>query len=154
MEIRLSSSLEDYLKTIYLIQEENTVARVKDIALRLGVASPSVTGAIKVLKKLRMVEHNSYGYIKLTESGLETAKKVFETHQSIANFLHLVLGIDIETAEEDACKIEHIIGPETTYRLAKFLEFSAAPSSECRGCMARFSEWMTTNINKGYQKDK
>lgn len=139
--LKLSSSLEDYLESIYLIQRDQTVARMKDIASRLGVTAPSVTGAIKSLNKLGLVEHSNYGYVKLSETGGKIAADIFRVHQALTDFLHIILGLDYQKAESDACRIEHSIEPETVRRLADFLEFAISPSKGCKGCAQKFNEW-------------
>jgi DtxR family Mn-dependent transcriptional regulator len=140
-DLKLSSSLEDYLETIYLIQKEQSVARIKDIAAKMEVSAPSVTGAMKSLKKVGLVEHSSYGYVELSEEGRKKAAEIFHLHETLTEFLHRVLGLEYDKAETDACKIEHALEPETADRLAKFMEFALNSDSDCGGCAARFNEF-------------
>ena len=140
-ENRLSQSLEDYLETIYLIQLTQSVARIKDIALKMGVSSPSVTGAIKSLKNMGLVEHSSYGYVELNDKGRKTADEIFKIHKALTEFLHKVLGLNPEKAEADACRIEHVLEPETAKRIVQFLDFAVNPSRDCEGCALEFNKW-------------
>jgi Mn-dependent DtxR family transcriptional regulator len=116
---RLTQSREDYLETIYELIEENTVARVKDIAAKLNVRKPSVNSAINDLKKYGLVKQEPYGYITLTESGTVEAKKVFRRHEMLREFL-LLLGVPPEIAERDACAMEHLLSKETYDAVEKF----------------------------------
>ncbi len=138
---RLSSSLEDYLETIYVIQQRNSVARIKDIASRMAVSPPSVTGAIKSLKKRGLVKHTSYGYVELSEAGKKQAKEIFKIHEALTDFLDKILGMNREEAEAEACKIEHALEPATAKLLAKFIQFAIEPTDYCEGCAERFKEW-------------
>ncbi|MBD3169330.1 MAG: MarR family transcriptional regulator [candidate division Zixibacteria bacterium] len=143
----MTQSLEDYLEAIYMIQQENSVARVKDIASKMDVSPPSVTGAIKSLKTMGLVKHSHYGYVELSPKGIRTASEIFKIHETLTDFLHKVLGISPDAAESDACKIEHVLEPETVKRITEFLEFSLTPQNECGGCATRFKEWLRKKGN-------
>ncbi len=119
----LSQSLEDYLENTYKIIEKQKVARVKDIAEMMKVKKSSVVGAIKKLEKLGLVKKERYGYIELTQKGVETAREIFEKHRAILNFLTKVLGVPEKVAIKDACSFEHYISKETYERMTKFMEF-------------------------------
>lgn len=108
----MTKSLEDYVEAIYLIAEERGFARVVDVAKKLGVKMPSVNNAVKELASLRLVKYEKYREITLTEEGIAVARKVFEHHTAIKNFL-LSLGISVDNAEHDACAMEHILSEET-----------------------------------------
>jgi len=120
--MQLSSSREDYLETIYELIEQNTVARVKDIAAKLNVRKPSVHTAINELKKLGLVEQEPYGCVTLTKSGTLEAKKVVRRHEILRKFL-LLLGVPSEIAERDACAMEHLLSKETYDAIEKFRIF-------------------------------
>jgi DtxR family Mn-dependent transcriptional regulator len=77
--LALSSSLEDYLETIYWIVQDSQVARVKDIAKSLGVSKPSVTGALRALASKGLVNYDRYQYITLTDEGRQVAQKLART---------------------------------------------------------------------------
>lgn len=121
-----SASMEDYLEAIARIGEGKKVVKVKHISQMLGVKMPSVTSALKKLSQQYLVEHERYGHIKLTREGNQLAHDVICRHEALTRFFAQALGIDRETAERDACKIEHVISPLSMERLAKFIGFMEA----------------------------
>jgi len=121
-----TASMEDYLEAIANLGEGRKVVRVKQISEMLGVKMPSVTSALKKLSEQELVEHERYGQIKLTPEGDKVARDVIYRHEALTRFFAQALGINRETAEEDACKIEHVISPLSMERLAKFVEFIEA----------------------------
>lgn len=128
---KITQSLEDYLEAIYIFSKNKKVARVRDISIFLNVKTPSVVGAIKTLSKKNLVKHEKYGYIELTEEGEKQAIAIFEKHRIISNFLHKILGIKKEIADEDACILEHNINSETYERMITFFEFlETCPENE------------------------
>ena len=121
-----TASMEDYLEAIATLGGGRKVVRVKQISEMLGVKMPSVTSALRKLSEQELVEHERYGHIKLTPEGDKIASDVISRHKALTRFFTQTLGINLETAEEDACKIEHIISPLSMERLAKFVEFMEA----------------------------
>jgi DtxR family Mn-dependent transcriptional regulator len=121
-----TASMEDYLEAIAKLGEGRNVVKVKQLSQMMGVKMPSVTSALKKLSEQELVEHERYGHIKLTPEGDEVARDVICRHEALTRFFAQALGIDQETAEEDACKIEHVISPLSMERLAKFVEFIEA----------------------------
>ncbi len=123
--IELSASLEDYIKAIYLINQEKKVVRVKEVAELLDVRTPSVVDAVSKLSEKELVIHEKYGYLTLSKKGNEIAKLIYNKHEQIFKFLNEVLGIDEETSQKDACALEHHISKlsmEKIIKLMKFLE--------------------------------
>jgi DtxR family Mn-dependent transcriptional regulator len=118
--------MEDYLEAIANLGEGRKVVRVKQISEMLGVKMPSVTSALKKLSERELVVHERYGHIKLTPEGDRVARDVIYRHEALTRFFAQALGINHKTAEEDACKIEHVISPLSMERLAKFVEFIEA----------------------------
>jgi len=121
-----TASMEDYLEAIANLGGGTKVVRVKQISEMLGVKMPSVTSALKKLSGQELVEHERYGHIKLTPEGDKIAGDVIGRHKALTRFFAQALGINPQTAEEDACKIEHVISPLSMERLAKFVEFIEA----------------------------
>jgi len=121
-----SASMEDYLEAIAKLGERRKAVRVKQLSDRLGVKMPSVTSALKKLSEQELVEHERYGHVKLTSEGRKLARDVIGRHEALTRFFAQALGINSEAAEEDACKIEHVISPLSMDRLAKFVEFIEA----------------------------
>ncbi len=113
---------ENYLETILLLEKKTGYVRSIDVATELGFSKPSVSRAMSILKSDGFISIETDGQIKLTESGYEKAQNVYERHILIRNFLHIVLGVDKGTSEQDACRIEHIISDETYQRLKIFVD--------------------------------
>ena len=108
----LYESAEMYLETIYQLSRQRSTVRSVDVAESMGYSKPSVSRAVGLLKKGGYLLMEKDGSLTLTEAGLETAKKVYERHTILTNLLTR-LGVDPETAAEDACKMEHVLSDET-----------------------------------------
>lgn len=117
----LTSNMEDYLEAILTLQEEQKVARVRDIARQLKVKMPSVTGAVRNLAEKGLVNYERYSFVTLTEEGRKIAEEITSRHLIIYDFLARVLLVDMEIAELDACRIEHAVSPQTMTKLKIFL---------------------------------
>ncbi len=120
---KLTSSLEDYLEAILLLVRENRVARVRDIAKHLGVGMPSVTSALKGLAKRKLVNYDPYQVVTLTDRGREVAGEISGRHVALRRFFADVLGLDSETADANACRMEHAVDNALFERLTRFAEF-------------------------------
>lgn len=118
----LSESRGDYLECIYHLQREHGVARVRDIAGRMGVRAPSVTGALRGLAADGLVRHAPYEFVTLTPSGARAARDLARRHGALAGFLKDVLGLSAAAAERNACHLEHAIEPEVLQRLMRFVQ--------------------------------
>jgi DtxR family Mn-dependent transcriptional regulator len=118
-----TASREDYLEAIAKLSEEETSVRVTQISKRLRVKKPSVTAALHKLSEDGLVKHRRYGLVELTREGRMIAEEVMRRHEVLFRFLSEVLDIDPETAQEDACRMEHSLSPTSLERLAKFVEF-------------------------------
>lgn len=108
----LHESAEMYLETIYTLAQSGASVRSIDVAEAIGYSRPSVSRAVGLLKKDGYLESTKEGFLELTQLGLETAAKVYERHTVLTSAL-MALGVDSETAAEDACKIEHVISDRT-----------------------------------------
>ncbi len=131
-EKSLSASMEDYLETIWLIKKKLGVVRVRDIAKAREVALPSVNSALKNLSRLHLVKHDKYEFVELTLKGNQAGKRIYDRHLILRRFLKEVLRVGKKTAEEDACKIEHSLSPESLERLTKFMDFISTCPSEMK----------------------
>ena len=151
-EVRLSSSLEDYLETIYAVVKKKGAARPKDIAEARSVAASSVTTALKHLKNLGLVNHEPYDLVTLTPRGKKIAMKVTEKHEVLKDFFLSVLEIDPETAEECACSMEHAIPQHVLKRFTEYLEFV----KKCDNSGRRWTEekgFVCQCVNRGDSDD-
>lgn len=119
--ISLSPSLEDYLEVIWGLDQQNDTIRVTDLAEKLNVAKSSVNQAVTKLVELQLLRHERYGPLELTALGMEMAKKIRGRHDLLKRFFSDILGVDLETAETDACAIEHYISPVTMEKLIDYL---------------------------------
>ncbi|MHA1230123.1 MAG: metal-dependent transcriptional regulator [Candidatus Helarchaeota archaeon] len=113
---------EQYLEIIYLLQEQHGFAHTGDIADLLNIKAPSVSEMLAKLEKNGLIEYEPYKGARLSEKGMELAKQLIKKHETIADFLKMI-GVDKNTAELDACKIEHHISDTSMDKLVKFLEF-------------------------------
>ena len=109
--MHLQESGEMYLETVYVLSK-NGVVRSLDVAEYMGFSKPSVSRAVGLLKQGGYLLMDKEGYLTLTESGLDVAKKIYERHTLLSKFL-VRLGVDEKTATEDACKMEHDISDES-----------------------------------------
>ena len=120
-KITLSESMEDYLEAILNLIKQNGSARVTDIASSLGIASSSVNQGLKKLSQKGLIEQQKYGPIGLTDKGLDTAEKINCTHQILYLFLNKTLGVNSETADQDACSMEHVLSQESFEKMVDYL---------------------------------
>ena len=110
--MRTHESAEMYLETILVLHERKGYVRAIDIANEMGFSKPSVSIAMKNLRASECIEVSPEGNITLTDKGRAIAEKIYERHQYITYWLR-TLGVSAETAEDDACRIEHVISDET-----------------------------------------
>lgn len=108
----VQESGEMYLEAIYVLSQKSNSVRAIDVGEYLGYSKPSVSRALGVLKDEGMVTKNSEGFLSLTQSGEDRAKSIYERHTLLTK-LFMNLGVDEETATEDACRIEHYISEKT-----------------------------------------
>ena len=105
----IHESGENYLETILMLQRQNGFVRSVDVANALDYTKASISRAMRILKENGYIVIARSGQIELTEKGHKKAEDIYERHILIARFLETVLGLDTKTAEQDACRIEHVI---------------------------------------------
>jgi DtxR family Mn-dependent transcriptional regulator len=142
----LSESLEDYLETILDLEKTNKVARVKDIAEKMGVLRGSVTGALKNLAEKKLINYEPYSFITLTRKGATIAMEIARRHEVLKDFLHNVLLLDPEKAEQNACRMEHGMDRAAIDRLVQFIEY-------VHYCPRTGDDWIKAFVNY-YSKDE
>ena len=120
--MKLQESGENYLETILILKNKQGYVRSVDVANELGFSKPSISRAMGILKNDGYITVEVGGNIQLTQKGSELAESVYERHRAITRFLNEKLGVDKDIAEKDACRIEHIISPETFESIKKALE--------------------------------
>lgn len=116
--MKILRASEDYLETMLMMKEKHGYIRSIDVAEYLGVTKPSVSYATKRLRENGYITMEKDGLITLTESGMEIATRTLDRHHMLTTFFQ-ILGVDEETAEEDACKIEHDISEKTFAAICK-----------------------------------
>ena len=117
----ISKSMEEYLKTMYILRQKNGNIRVTDIADKMNCSKPSVNKAINNLKENGLINYELYGSIEFTEDGENLAKKILETYDIVFLFLKDVLNIEPEIAEREAEKIKMSMSDETINKLARYV---------------------------------
>ena len=118
----ITTSSQDYLEAILLLSEKDANVRSIDVAKSQQVSRASVNKALGVLKEKGYIRQQKYGTVTLTEEGKQVADSVIKRHLTLKSFLTKVLGVAPETAEQDACRMEHAISRETLDKLESFME--------------------------------
>lgn len=120
--MKIQESAENYLETILILSQKNTQVRSIDIATELGFSKPSVSVAMKNLRENGYITVNDHGHIALTDSGRHIAETIYERHTLLSKCLES-LGVNPETAAQDACRIEHVISSESFAAIKKHARF-------------------------------
>lgn len=120
---KLTEHQEMYLKAIFVLAEEHNVARVKDIAKYLGVTKSSVSSALKHLGEKELIDYDPYSYATLTVKGHALAEELLNKYDILSDFLTDILAIPKDLAEENACRMEHVVDDFVLERLVQFLKF-------------------------------
>ena len=119
-----NESAENYLETILILSKKLPVARAVDISNELGFKKSSVSIAMKNLRLKNQITVTDAGFIYLTDEGRAIAEMIYERHELLSSCL-IRLGVSPETAAEDACKIEHVISPESFDAIKKHVHRGA-----------------------------
>ncbi len=117
--MHLQESGEMYLETILLLEKKLGAVRAIDICEYMGYSKPSISRAVGLLKAGGYVTADREGHLSLTESGRSVAQKIYERHTILTRFLTSI-GVDEETASEDACKLEHAISDTSFEAIKRF----------------------------------
>ncbi len=119
--MNMNESAENYLETILILSNSHPVVRSVDVATELGFKKSSVSVAMKKLRESNHIVVSPEGYITLTESGKEIADRIYERHTLLSSWLER-LGVDAQTAAEDACRIEHVISTESFEAMKRHIQ--------------------------------
>ncbi len=121
--ISTNQSAEDYLETIYILQQRIGDVRSIDIVNDTGYSKPSISIAMKKLKTKKYIDVDGHGYITLTKEGKAIAEEVYQKHCCLKQFF-MMIGVDEQTASKDACNVEHMISQETFECMKTFVNNS------------------------------
>lgn len=119
--MKLHASGEDYLEAILMLQKKTGMVRSVDLARYMGFSKPSISHAVGVLREGGFLIVDEDGFLHLTDPGREVAEKIYERHRFFMEWL-MAIGVDEETAEIDACRIEHVISEESFRKLKEAYE--------------------------------
>jgi Mn-dependent DtxR family transcriptional regulator len=125
--LKIQESAENYLETILVLSQRHPQVRSIDIAGELGFSKPSVSAAMKNLRENGYITVNEHGHIFLTESGLKIAETIYERHTLLTSWLEF-LGVESDIAAQDACRIEHVISPESFQAIKTHVALGTAHS--------------------------
>ncbi len=120
---RTSPSMEQYIETIAHLLTKDKVCSVSDIAEVAQVSRPAASRAVRDLAAKDLVEHRAYGYVDLTPQGQSLADRLTARHHALQRFLHEVMGYDDETADAEACRLEHQLDDDLAGRMAELISF-------------------------------
>ena len=151
----ISKALEEYIKTMYILEKQKGEIRVTDIALKMNCSKASVTKSLNNLKEKELVKYEAYGKIELSTQAIEIAQKVLEAYDIIYLFFKEVLDIESEMAKQEAEKVKSVISDKTLNQLAKYVHSTLdltklncnydINKGKCRECIKRTK---VKNINK------
>ena len=127
--MEIHESAEDYLEAILMIKEQKGVVRSIDVVNELGYSKPSVSIAMKHLRENGYVLMDENGLLTLTGAGREIAERIFERHELLTEWL-IQLGVSPQTAQADACRIEHVISTQTFDKIKDYIHRGAAPQGD------------------------
>ena len=144
----ISKALEEYIKTMYVLKQQNTEIRVTDIATKMNCSKASVTKSLNSLKEKGLVNYEAYGKIELTEEAEEIAQKLLEAYDIVYLFLNGIL--EVSNSKEEAEKIKSVMSDDAINKLARYIHKELKLSSldckydinesKCRSCIKRKGE--------------
>ena len=118
----ITSSLEDYLEYIHnKLTQEKTIKAV-DIANKFNVSRPTISEALIKLADMDLIIYEGRRGIKITQKGIEQAKKTIKKHKVLSSFFKKILKVDSDLADKNACKIEHVIDDELIKKMNEYMK--------------------------------
>ena len=119
--MKLYASGEDYLESILMLQKKTGMVRSVDLARHMGFSKPSISHAVGILKNGGFLTVDEDGFLHLTDIGREVAEKIYERHLFFTEQL-VAAGVDLETAEQEACRMEHAISDISFQKLKEKIQ--------------------------------
>ena len=135
--MKILRASEDYLEAMLMMKEKHGYIRSIDVAEQLGVTKPSVTYTTKRLRENGYITMDKDGFITLSESGMQIASSMLERHRMLSSFL-MALGVDEETALQDACRMEHVVSDETVQQICNFVNYGSTFEHALRNTDLRY----------------
>jgi DtxR family Mn-dependent transcriptional regulator len=129
---KLTFTMENYLEAVYELSDGESGARLSDIADRLKVTRPSTNSAMATLSEKGLITNEKYGEIFLTPKGRKLAKLTSNKHRTIRQFFTDILKLDFQTADTDACAIEHVISNDSIQAMQDFMSAYQKSQAGCR----------------------
>lgn len=117
----MHESGENYLETILVLKEKTGTVRSIDIARALNFSKPSVSRAMGILRESGFITMEANGEIQLTEAGRQKAESIYSRHRLLTGFLQEVAGVSLDVAEENACRMEHILDQEVVDGISNYM---------------------------------
>jgi len=145
--LRLTPSQENYLEWIYRLSKKGPV-RIGELAVRLNVKRPSVSRAVRDLAKVGLVDHKTYGDIRLTDDGQQIGAAIVRRHGCLTRLLVEILGIHPDKAEREVHRIEHVLREEVLLRLEVLVDFALSSEAWMKRLKHRIH-----NIEKGLEQN-
>lgn len=143
---RLSATQENYLESIFALEEKSGSAHVLDIAASVGVHKSTVTAALKTLSAKGLVNYAPYGAVTCTPEGRRIAGRVAHSHEVIRDFLQEILLVDPEAAEENACRMEHVMDPDVMDRLVLFARYARRRAGRRDGLLGEYARNVDSDL--------
>lgn len=137
--MRILESGEDYLEAVLILNERRQEVRSVDVATKLGVSKASVCVAMKNLQNGGYIQMDAHRTISLTEKGREVAMRVYERHLVFSKML-VSLGVERETASQDACRMEHAVSEKSFLAIKNYLIQNGMDVSYDRQCLPESGE--------------
>lgn len=150
----LTQTAEDYLETIYLLGLRIGKVKTTDIAAEFGIKTPSVISALKNLRSKGYLSYESYGYVELSDKGIEKALYIYERHKLVFRFLHFVLGVDEKTASDDTCGLEHYLSEQSFSSLKDFFAFLNSEKLTGNDIVSKFQDFKNCLVEANIDTEK
>lgn len=129
--MKIHASGEDYLEAVLVLQKQKGAVRSVDLANHMGYSKPSVSHAVAILKNGGFLDVDEEGHLDLTDTGREIAEMIYERHRFFTEQL-IAVGVEPELAEQDACRIEHVISHESFEKIKQAIRNKAeAEETDC-----------------------